>query len=63
MRTFYVADRRAMRWIGEWVQRGPARSARPVLAAQLRLLRHGYGITVARAFRDHLVWVGAYPGR
>lgn len=61
MAAFFVADPRVMRWVGEWVQRGPA--GRSILAAQLRLLRSCHDRSVARAFRDHLVWVGSYPER
>jgi hypothetical protein len=59
MGAFYVPG--VMRWVGEWVQRGP--TGRSLLAEQLRLLRVRHGRSVARAFRDHLVWIGAYPGR
>ena len=59
MGAFYVPG--VMRWVGEWVQRGP--TSRSLLAEQLWLLRVRHGRSVARAFRDHLVWIGAYPGR
>ena len=59
MGAFYVPG--VMRWVGEWGQRGP--TGRSLLAEQLRLLRVRHGRSVARAFRDHLVWIGAYPGR
>ena len=61
MGAFYLPSPRVMRWVGEWVQRGP--TGRPLLAAQLRLLRSRYGSTAARAFRDHLMWIGSYPLR
>lgn len=61
MAGFYVADRCVMRWVGEWIHRGP--TGRPMLADQLRFIRSQHGRSVARAFRDHLVWVGSYPER
>lgn len=61
MGAFYIKDPRVMRWVGEWVQRGP--HGRSILAAQLRLIAKRHGLSVARAFRDHLLWIGSYPVR
>jgi len=61
MRAFYIDNPRVMRWVGQWVYRGPSHAGRSILASQLRLLRNQYNNSVAARYRNHLLWVGSYP--
>lgn len=48
-------------WRRNWVRTGAHPLFRPELARQLNAIRQCHGNQEARAYRDNLVWIGAYP--